>query len=181
MVVFGHHQWLCFGTDFAGDGSGERQRGWTIWLLLVELVYSGNDEKRGKERRAFGWWFHVGVEIEQLWLVVVITGRSVVKSDSGSWQKTERDEREMNWRRWFNATEFQLKFKGKRLMFVGDPLSVDQWQSLTCMLHAADPQAEYISARSGATSFFTFPTIVVAVYLRTLLLPAAAEFPLELK
>ncbi|XP_060188844.1 protein trichome birefringence-like 43 [Lycium barbarum] len=57
----------------------------------------------------------------------------------------------------FNATEFQLKFKGKSLMFVGDSLSVDQWQSLTCMLHAADPQAEYTSKRVGATSFFTFP------------------------
>ncbi|KAJ8573224.1 hypothetical protein K7X08_009735 [Anisodus acutangulus] len=79
--------------------SGERKRGGAIWLLLVELVYSGNDEKSGKRRRAFGWWFRVGVEMEQLWLVVVITGRSVVKSDSGNWQKKERDEREIKWRR----------------------------------------------------------------------------------
>ncbi|OIT05430.1 protein trichome birefringence-like 43 [Nicotiana attenuata] len=57
----------------------------------------------------------------------------------------------------FNATEFQLKLKGKRLMFVGDSLSLDQWQSLTCMLHAADPQAEYTSKRIGETSNFTFP------------------------
>ncbi|WMV39461.1 hypothetical protein MTR67_032846 [Solanum verrucosum] len=42
-------------------------------------------------------------------------------------------------------------------MFVGDSLSVDQWQSLTCMLYAVDPQAKYISKRNGSTSFFTFP------------------------
>ncbi|KAK4347472.1 hypothetical protein RND71_033811 [Anisodus tanguticus] len=34
--------------------------------------------------------------MEQLWLVVVITGRSVVKSDDGNRHKTERDEREIS-------------------------------------------------------------------------------------
>ncbi|KAK4369050.1 hypothetical protein RND71_012842 [Anisodus tanguticus] len=57
----------------------------------------------------------------------------------------------------FNATEFQNKLKGKQMMFVGDSISLNQWQSLTCMLHAADPQAKYISRRIGGTSIFTFP------------------------
>ncbi|XP_009790373.1 protein trichome birefringence-like 43 [Nicotiana tabacum] len=57
----------------------------------------------------------------------------------------------------FNAIEFQQKFKGKQMMFVGDSISLNQWQSLTCMLHAADPQAKYISKRIGGTSIFTFP------------------------
>ncbi|XP_049374297.1 protein trichome birefringence-like 43 isoform X2 [Solanum verrucosum] len=57
----------------------------------------------------------------------------------------------------FDATEFQKKLKGKQMMFVGDSISLNQWQSLTCMLHAADPQAKYISKRIGGTSIFTFP------------------------
>ncbi|XP_070037523.1 protein trichome birefringence-like 43 isoform X2 [Nicotiana tomentosiformis] len=58
---------------------------------------------------------------------------------------------------WFNAIEFQQKFKGKQMMFVGDSISLNQWQSLTCMLYAAEPQAKYVSKRIGGTSIFTFP------------------------
>ncbi|KAH7571565.1 hypothetical protein JRO89_XS04G0080100 [Xanthoceras sorbifolium] len=41
---------------------------------------------------------------------------------------------------------------------VGDSLSLNQWQSLTCMLHKTVPQAKYISERNGGLSTFTFPT-----------------------
>lgn len=42
-------------------------------------------------------------------------------------------------------------------MFVGDSLSLNQWQSLTCMLHVALPQANYSLVRAGDLSTFSFP------------------------
>ncbi|KHN20818.1 hypothetical protein glysoja_050199 [Glycine soja] len=48
-------------------------------------------------------------------------------------------------------------------MFVGDSLGLNQWQSLTCMLHIAVPQAPYSLARNGDVSIFTFPTYDVKV------------------
>lgn len=41
-------------------------------------------------------------------------------------------------------------------MFVGDSLSLNQWQSLTCMLHAAVPTARYNLSRQDDVSTFTF-------------------------
>ena len=42
-------------------------------------------------------------------------------------------------------------------MFVGDSLSLNQWQSLTCMLHKAVPKAAYSLKRSQGLSTFSFP------------------------
>lgn len=50
-------------------------------------------------------------------------------------------------------------------MFVGDSLSLNQWQSLTCMLHTAVPQAKYITQRTGDISSFTFPVIHIFPYI----------------
>ncbi|KAL3509048.1 hypothetical protein ACH5RR_028449 [Cinchona calisaya] len=63
----------------------------------------------------------------------------------------------------FDGKKFLLKFKGKRMMFVGDSLSLNQWQSLTCMLHLAIPQAPYTLERIGGLSNFTFPTYGVSI------------------
>lgn len=35
----------------------------------------------------------------------------------------------------FNGEEFLVRNKGKKIMFVGDSLSSNQWQSLVCMLY----------------------------------------------
>eukprot|EP00252_Welwitschia_mirabilis_P009373 TRINITY_DN21944_c0_g1_i1.p1 TRINITY_DN21944_c0_g1~~TRINITY_DN21944_c0_g1_i1.p1 ORF type:complete len:366 (-),score=21.48 TRINITY_DN21944_c0_g1_i1:267-1364(-) len=41
----------------------------------------------------------------------------------------------------FNALYLLQRFRGKTIMFVGDSLDRNQWQSLLCILHSALPQA----------------------------------------
>nr|XP_028953506.1 protein trichome birefringence-like 43 isoform X1 [Malus domestica] len=57
----------------------------------------------------------------------------------------------------FNGEDFLQIFRGKSIMFVGDSLSLNQWQSLTCMLHTANPQTQYKLYRTGGLSTFAFP------------------------
>ncbi|KAI4308049.1 hypothetical protein L6164_031167 [Bauhinia variegata] len=63
----------------------------------------------------------------------------------------------------FNGEDLLRRLRGKSLLFVGDSLSLNQWQSLTCMLHTAVPQAKYASVRTGDLSTFTFPRYDVKV------------------
>ncbi|CAJ1964480.1 unnamed protein product [Sphenostylis stenocarpa] len=58
----------------------------------------------------------------------------------------------------FNGEDFLMRLKGKSLMFVGDSLSLNQWQSLTCMLHTALPHAPYNIVRNEGVSILTFPS-----------------------
>ncbi|XVF14552.1 hypothetical protein REPUB_Repub09cG0071200 [Reevesia pubescens] len=63
----------------------------------------------------------------------------------------------------FNGRNFLRRFRGKRIMFVGDSLSLNQWQSLTCLLHTAVPQAQYTLQRVGGLSTFSFPAYGVSI------------------
>ncbi|KAL8512576.1 hypothetical protein ACS0TY_018897 [Phlomoides rotata] len=63
----------------------------------------------------------------------------------------------------FNGVDFLRKLEGKRLMFVGDSLSLNQWQSLTCLVHAALPKAIYTSNTRQGLSNFTFPDYNVSI------------------
>ncbi|KAM7471188.1 hypothetical protein LguiA_009371 [Lonicera macranthoides] len=65
----------------------------------------------------------------------------------------------------FNGIDFLQRFKGKRIMFVGDSLSLNQWQSLTCMLHRSAPRTIYNIARTGGLSSFRFPGYNVTLML----------------
>ncbi|XP_034677950.1 protein trichome birefringence-like 38 [Vitis riparia] len=65
----------------------------------------------------------------------------------------------------FNGVEFLARYKGKRIMFVGDSLSLNQWQSLTCMLHAAVPRSRYTVDRENDLSTFTIPEFGISIYL----------------
>nr|CAB3496239.1 unnamed protein product [Digitaria exilis] len=41
----------------------------------------------------------------------------------------------------FDGADFLARMKGKTVMFVGDSLGRNQWESLVCLLHAAVPQS----------------------------------------
>ncbi|XP_010273482.1 PREDICTED: protein trichome birefringence-like 41 [Nelumbo nucifera] len=56
----------------------------------------------------------------------------------------------------FNGHDFLWRLRGKSIMFVGDSLSLNQWQSLTCMLHTALPNSKYSLVRNGGLSTFKF-------------------------
>ncbi|GAB2214907.1 hypothetical protein Droror1_Dr00019274 [Drosera rotundifolia] len=57
----------------------------------------------------------------------------------------------------FDGVDFLERLRGKRVMFVGDSISLNHWQSLACMLHTAVPRAEYNLTRMRDISTFTFP------------------------
>ncbi|XP_021821996.1 protein trichome birefringence-like 43 isoform X2 [Prunus avium] len=65
----------------------------------------------------------------------------------------------------FSGEDLLRRLKGKKLLFVGDSLSLNQWQSLTCMLHAAVPQNNYTITRKGGLSTFFMPDYDVSVLL----------------
>ncbi|GLU18024.1 hypothetical protein SLE2022_343470 [Rubroshorea leprosula] len=55
----------------------------------------------------------------------------------------------------FNGESFLRRMKGKKILLVGDSLSQNHWESLTCMLHAALPQSNYtLEQKGGVTTFF---------------------------
>ncbi|KAK8937853.1 hypothetical protein KSP40_PGU007038 [Platanthera guangdongensis] len=45
----------------------------------------------------------------------------------------------------FNGGDLLRRWRGKKIMFVGDSISYNQWQSLLCMLHASVPAGSSIS------------------------------------
>ncbi|KAH9701771.1 protein PMR5 [Citrus sinensis] len=56
----------------------------------------------------------------------------------------------------FNGLEFLVKMKGKTVMFVGDSLGLNQWESLICMIHAAAPRTRTHMTRGDPLSTFKF-------------------------
>ncbi|URE19320.1 hypothetical protein MUK42_36705 [Musa troglodytarum] len=65
----------------------------------------------------------------------------------------------------FNGLDFLRSWKGKKIMFVGDSISLNQWQSLVCMLHAAVPDAETTYKKHDTLSTITFTDYGVSVML----------------
>ncbi|KAK4387152.1 protein trichome birefringence-like 42 [Sesamum angolense] len=63
----------------------------------------------------------------------------------------------------FDGVAFLERMRGKKVMFVGDSLSANQWQSLACMLHAAVPNAIYVLGSRGPLTTLAFPEYGVSV------------------
>ncbi|KAG6631212.1 protein PMR5-like [Carya illinoinensis] len=56
----------------------------------------------------------------------------------------------------FNGLEFLLRMRGKTVMFVGDSLGRNQWESLICMISAAAPTTPTKIFRGDPLSTFKF-------------------------
>ncbi|GAB2231348.1 hypothetical protein Droror1_Dr00010354 [Drosera rotundifolia] len=65
----------------------------------------------------------------------------------------------------FDGEGFLNRYKGKKIMFVGDSLSLNQWNSLACMLHASVPQAKYSYTRKTPLSSVIFQDYGVSILL----------------
>lgn len=56
----------------------------------------------------------------------------------------------------FDGVDFLTRWRGKRIMFVGDSLSLNMWESLSCMIHASVPNAKTSFSRRDSISSVTF-------------------------
>lgn len=65
----------------------------------------------------------------------------------------------------FNGLYFLEKWRGKKIMFVGDSLSLNQFQSLTCMIHASVPKSKTTFIRKDGLSSVTFDDYGVKILL----------------
>lgn len=52
--------------------------------------------------------------------------------------------------------EFLRRWSGKKIMFVGDSLSLNMWESLACMVHASVPSTKSSFVRKDSLSSVTF-------------------------
>ncbi|KAL0673924.1 hypothetical protein Bca4012_001905 [Brassica carinata] len=65
----------------------------------------------------------------------------------------------------FDGQAFLNKWRGKRVMFVGDSLSLNMWESLACMIHSSVPDSKTTFIKRTPLSSLTFQEYGVALYL----------------
>ncbi|GAA0185001.1 hypothetical protein LIER_32289 [Lithospermum erythrorhizon] len=65
----------------------------------------------------------------------------------------------------FDGKRLLAKWQGKKIMFVGDSLSRNQWQSLACMIYASVPNAKTTVTNRGALSSIIFQEYGVTLFL----------------
>ncbi|KAJ6738263.1 PROTEIN TRICHOME BIREFRINGENCE-LIKE 9-RELATED [Salix koriyanagi] len=56
----------------------------------------------------------------------------------------------------FNGADFLARWRGKKIMFVGDSLSLNMWESLACMIHAAVPNAKTTFTKRNSVTFVDY-------------------------
>ena len=57
----------------------------------------------------------------------------------------------------FDGKDFLERHRGQKIIFVGDSLSNNIWQSLTCMLYSAVPNSKYTTSQTKQLFTFSFP------------------------
>ncbi|GLT80074.1 hypothetical protein SLA2020_515340 [Shorea laevis] len=65
----------------------------------------------------------------------------------------------------FDGVDLLRRWRGKKIMFVGDSLSLNMWNSLACMIHASVPNAKTSFVRKDPLSFVAFEDYGVTIYL----------------
>ncbi|KAL5575268.1 hypothetical protein UlMin_016967 [Ulmus minor] len=65
----------------------------------------------------------------------------------------------------FNGLDFLTRWRGKKIMFVGDSLSLNMWESLSCMIHGSVPNAKTSLVRKTPISSVTFQDYGVSLLL----------------
>ncbi|XAR68188.1 hypothetical protein NMG60_11003233 [Bertholletia excelsa] len=63
----------------------------------------------------------------------------------------------------FNGTDFLQRFRSKKILFVGDSLGNNQYQSLACLLHSTVPATNYTFSGVGDLSTFTIPDYGITI------------------
>ncbi|EYU43352.1 hypothetical protein ABFS82_08G137900 [Erythranthe guttata] len=64
----------------------------------------------------------------------------------------------------FDGVDLLRRWKGKNIMYVGDSISLDQWSSIACMLHASVPNAKTTYVREYPISYIKFEEYGVTIY-----------------
>lgn len=65
----------------------------------------------------------------------------------------------------FDGGELLKRWRGKKVMFVGDSLSLNMWNSLACMIHASVPTAKITYSRQETLSYVTFKVSPILSFL----------------
>ncbi|KAG2332724.1 hypothetical protein Bca4012_017661 [Brassica carinata] len=65
----------------------------------------------------------------------------------------------------FDGLAFLNKLRGKRVMFVGDSLSLNMWESLACMIHSSVPDSKTTFIKRTPLSSLIFQEYGVTLYL----------------
>nr|GEW80700.1 protein trichome birefringence-like 38 [Tanacetum cinerariifolium] len=60
----------------------------------------------------------------------------------------------------FNGLDLLSKWRGKKVMFVGDSLSENMWQSLACLLHASAPKSKTSFQHKDSLTSLTFQSLI---------------------
>lgn len=64
----------------------------------------------------------------------------------------------------FDGVNFMRRMRGKKIMLVGDSLSLNMFESLACLLHASLPNAKYSLHRSQPLTSLTFQVLPFFVF-----------------